>query len=125
MIAQLQANPVLFADFAMRHSDCPSKEQGGELGWLEHGQTTAEFERQVFRLRVGLAAYPVESRWGYHVVEINEAAPGEAQDFDAVRERISDYLELQVQQRELQHYLLQLQERHGVRGLDEIEAAAG
>ncbi len=125
MIAELQARPALFADFAMRHSHCPSKEQGGELGWLERGQTTPEFERQVFRLRVGLAAYPVESRWGYHVVEIVETAAGEAQDFDAVRERISDYLELQVQQRELQHYLLDLQQRHGVRGLDEIEAAAG
>jgi peptidyl-prolyl cis-trans isomerase C len=124
MIAELRASPVLFADFAMRQSDCPSKEQGGGLGWLERGQTTPEFERQVFRLRVGLAAFPVESRWGYHVVRIDEAAPGEALDFAQVRQRISDYLELQVQQRELQHYLLALQERHGVRGLDEIVAAA-
>ena len=52
------------------------------------------------------------------------AAPGAALDFTEVRERISDYLELQVQQRELQHYLLALQERHGVRGLDEIVASA-
>jgi peptidyl-prolyl cis-trans isomerase C len=124
MIAELRASPVLFADFAMRQSDCPSKEQGGGLGWLERGQTTPEFERQVFRLRVGLAAFPVESRWGYHVVRIDEAAPGEALDFAQVRQRITDYLELQVQQRELQHYLLALQERHGVRGLDEIVAAA-
>lgn len=122
LIAELQSNPVLFADFAMRHSDCPSKEQGGELGWLQRGQTTPEFDRQIFRLREGLAAFPVESRWGYHVVSIDEVAPGEALPFAEVRAQISDYLELQVRQRELQHYLLTLQERHEVRGLDEIQA---
>ncbi|KGM52289.1 rotamase [Lysobacter concretionis Ko07 = DSM 16239] len=124
LIAELQADPVLFADFAMRHSDCPSKEQAGELGWLERGQSTPEFDRQVFRLRVGLAAFPVESRWGYHVVSVDGIEAGEPLAFDQVRERISDYLELQVRQRELQHYLVELQERYEVRGLDAIEALA-
>ena len=124
LIGELQANPVLFADFAMRFSDCPSKDQGGELGWLERGQTTPEFDRQVFRLRAGLAGFPVESRWGYHVVSVDEIATGEPLEFDQVRERISDYLELQVRQQELQHYLLELQARYEVRGLDAIEAEA-
>ncbi len=122
VVAELKANPVLFADLAMRHSDCPSKTEGGDLGWLQRGQTTPEFDRQVFRLRVGLAAFPVESRWGYHVVSVDEIESGAAQEFDAVQAQISDYLELQVRQRELQYYLLGLQERYVVRGLSEIEA---
>lgn len=121
LIGELKADPMLFGDFAKRYSDCPSKEQGGELGWLQRGQTTPEFDRQIFRLQRGLAAFPVESRWGYHVVRIDELLPGEALRFDEVRARVSDYLELQLRQRELQHYLLSLQERHGVRGLQEIE----
>jgi peptidyl-prolyl cis-trans isomerase C len=125
LIGELKHNPVLFADFAMRHSDCPSKEQGGALGWLQRGQTTPEFDRQIFRLREGIAAFPVESRWGYHVVAIDEIQAGEALEFEQVRVRISDYLELQVRQRELQHYLHELKQRHEVRGLDEIEALAG
>ena len=125
MVKQLQADPMAFTELAMRHSDCPSKEQGGELGWLERGQATPEFDRQVFRLRAGLAPFPVESRWGYHVVQVDEIAAGEQQAFEEVRERISDYLELQVQQREVQHYLQELQARHDVRGLDAIEAEAG
>lgn len=124
LIADLQADPILFADFAMRHSDCPSKEQGGELGWLQRGQTTPEFDRQLFRLREGLAPFPVESRWGYHVVSVDERSPGMPLEFDAVRSRIADYLELQVRQREVQQYLQLLQERYTVRGLDEIEALA-
>src|SRR3546814_415952 len=124
LIAGLKESPHLFADFAMRHSDCPSKTQGGELGWLERGQTTPEFDRQVFRLHEGLAGFPVESRWGYHVVSVDEVAPGEQLGFDHVLARISDYLELQVRQRELQQYLLELQARFEVRGLDAIEAEA-
>lgn len=124
LIAQLLANPVLFADFALRRSDCPSKSEAGELGWLQPGETTPEFDRQVFRLPVGLAAFPVESRWGYHVVCVDEIESGVPLAFDSVRARIADYLELQVRQRELQHYLLTLQERFEVRGLAEIEALA-
>lgn len=124
LIAELAAAPALFADFALRHSHCPSKSEGGALGWLQRGQTTAELDRQIFRLPEGLAPLPVESRWGYHVVHIDERCPGEPLGFEEVRQRISDYLELQLRQRELQQYLLTLQERYGVRGLEEIEAAA-
>ncbi|MBV6418404.1 MAG: Chaperone SurA [Steroidobacteraceae bacterium] len=124
LIGELTANPVLFADLAMRRSDCPSKSDAGDLGWLQRGQTTPEFDRQLFRLPPGLAPFPIESRWGYHVVRVEELAPGVALSFDDVRARIADYLELQVRQRELQLWLLQLQDRHGVRGLAEIEAQA-
>lgn len=124
LIGELKQNPALFADFAMRHSDCPSKADGGELGWLQRGQTTPEFDRQLFRLRAGLAAFPVESRWGYHVVCVDEVQPGRPQSFEQVRRQLSDYLELQSRQRELQRYLMLLQERYEVRGLKEIEAAA-
>jgi peptidyl-prolyl cis-trans isomerase C len=124
IIAQLQDHPEVFADFALRRSDCPSKSEAGELGWLQPGETTPEFDRQIFRLPVGLAAFPVESRWGYHVVCVDEIESGMPLAFDAVRERIADYLELQLRQRELQHYLLTLQERYDVRGLAEIEALA-
>lgn len=125
MIVQIKNDLNAFTELAMRHSDCPSKDQGGELGWLEHGQATPEFDRQVFRLCAGLATFPVESRWGYHVVQVDEIEAGEQQDFEDVRERISNYLELQVHQREVQHYLQELQERYEVKGLDAIEAEAG
>lgn len=122
LIGEIRAEPALFGTLALRHSKCPSKEQGGDLGWLERGQTTPEFDRQIFRLEQGLAAFPVESRWGYHIVSIDERRPGAALPFEAVRTQIRDYLELQVRQRELQHYLQGLEQRYGVRGLKEIEA---
>jgi peptidyl-prolyl cis-trans isomerase C len=124
LIAQVQEQPHLFADLAARHSQCPSKTDGGDLGWLQRGQTTPEFDRQVFRLRQGLAGFPVESRWGYHVVMVDEHEAGQPLSFEQVQPQISDYLELQVRQRDIQHYLQELRERYPVRGLDEIEAQA-
>ncbi|MBT2767385.1 peptidylprolyl isomerase [Stenotrophomonas sp. ISL-67] len=124
LITDLRQQPHLFADFALRHSQCPSRDQGGELGWLQRGQTTPEFDRQVFRLREGLAGFPVESRWGHHVVSIDALESGQPRTFEEVHEQIRDYLELQVRQRDLQAYLLSLRERYPVRGLEEIEAQA-
>ena len=97
----------------------------GLLGWLTRGQTTPEFDRQIFRLHEGLTGMPVESRWGYHVVCIDAIERGRPLDFDEVRQQISGYLELQVRRRDLQQYLLGLKERYDVQGLAEIEAAAG
>lgn len=125
MIAELRQNPVLFADFALRFSQCPSKEEGGDMGWLQRGQTTPEFDRKIFRLGEGLAESPLESRWGYHVVHVDAIEPGDALEFDQIRAQISDYLELQVRQQEVQHYLKSLCEKYEVRGLEEIEAQSG
>ncbi|TGW22402.1 rotamase [Stenotrophomonas maltophilia] len=124
LIAELLEQPHLFADLAARHSQCPSSSEGGELGWLQRGQTTPEFDRQVFRLRQGLAGFPVESRWGYHVVSIDALEAGTALTFEQVQPQISDYLELQVRQRDVQQFLLELRERYPVRGLEDIEAQA-
>lgn len=123
LVAQLAEQPHLFADLALRFSDCPSRDKGGDLGWLTPGQTTSEFDRQIFRLPQGLADFAVESRWGYHVVMIDERVDGRPQDFAEVKEWIARYLELQTHQQELQVYLQKLQFEYGVRGLEEIEAA--
>ncbi|MEZ5494309.1 MAG: peptidylprolyl isomerase [Pseudomonadales bacterium] len=121
-IAELQIHPERFADFALRYSACPSKEQGGDLGWLQRGQTTPEFDRQLFRLPEGLADFPLESRWGYHIARVDAVVQGEPLSFEAVQTTIANYLELQGQQMEIQHYLSALQARHGVRGWEHYDA---
>lgn len=121
LLAELQQHPERFTDFALRYSVCPSKEQGGDLGWLQRGQTTPEFDRQLFRLSEGLASFPLESRWGYHLVYIDEIQQGALLFFSDVKTQIADYLELQVQQMEVQHYLSELQARYGVRGWEHYD----
>lgn len=124
LIAGLREHPERFTEFAMRHSACPSRDDGGELGWVERGQTTAEFDRQLFMLRTGLAGLTVESRYGHHVVQVDEIERGAALAFDEAAGKIAAYLEAQVKQNALHQYLQILRERYRVTGLDELEAAA-
>ncbi len=124
LIADLREHSERFTEFALRHSTCPSRDDGGELGWIERGQTTPEFDRQLFMLRTGLAGLTVESRYGHHVVWVDEIMRGEAMGFDEATGRIAAYLEVQVKQNALHQYLQILRERFPVQGLDELEAAA-
>jgi peptidyl-prolyl cis-trans isomerase C len=118
LIAELQEFPERFTEMAMRFSDCPSKDQGGELGWISHGQTTPEFERQVFMLREGLAGLSVESRWGYHVVDVQRHERGQPLAFEDCAGRIARYLDLQSRQNAIQNYLQMLSAHYGVHGID-------
>ena len=122
LLAELQQHPERFTDFALRYSACPSKEQGGDLGSLQRGQTTPEFDRQLFRLSEGLASFPLESRWGYHIVQVNAVSRGESLSFEMAQPQIAEYLELQGQQMEIQHYLSELQTRYSVRGWEHYDA---
>ncbi len=123
MLAELRAHPERFADFALRHSACPSRDQGGELGWLTRGATTPEFDRQLFALAVGLAAQPLESRYGVHVVCVDAIERGTPLDYDTAAPLIAQYLEQQQQQNAVHQYLQLLFERYAVSGLDGIGGA--
>ncbi len=68
-----------FATAARRFSQDPgSREQGGDLGWLRRGPPLApEFEKAAFSLRVGVISFPVESPFGYHIIQVKRTQPSE------------------------------------------------
>ncbi|MBY4676376.1 peptidylprolyl isomerase [Marinobacterium arenosum] len=124
VIEKLQQAPDNFARLAQQCSDCPSKEVGGQLGQLDKGQTVAEFERQVFSLPEGLAARPVESRYGFHVVRIDKRVDGELLPYDMVASRIRSYLQARNYRRAVNQYIQLLVGSAEIEGI-EIQAADG
>lgn len=59
-----------FAEVASEHSKCPSKAQGGALGEFGPGQMVPEFDQVVFSAEVGKVHGPVQTQFGYHLIEI-------------------------------------------------------
>ena len=59
-----------FAELAQQHSKCPSGRQGGDLGTFAPGQMVKEFDEVVFSAEVGKVQGPVQTQFGYHLIEI-------------------------------------------------------
>ena len=61
-----------FAVLAKEHSLCPSGQQGGDLGSFSEGQMVKEFNDVVFSEAVGVVHGPVQTQFGYHLIEVTE-----------------------------------------------------
>ena len=59
-----------FAAIAAEHSSCPSGQQGGDLGTFSPGQMVKEFDTVVFNDAVGEVHGPIQTQFGYHLIEI-------------------------------------------------------
>lgn len=102
---RLRRFPEQFAELALQYSACPSKAQGGELGQISKGQTVPELERQLFTLAPGLAEQPLESRYGWHVLSIDQRIEGQPLPYEAVATAIRTQLQQGVWQKAVVQYL--------------------
>src|SRR5699024_5233411 len=61
-----------FGDLARRHSEDPSAPQGGDLGWMTPGEAVPSFQRAMDALEPGQVSQPVETQFGWHLIEVLE-----------------------------------------------------
>lgn len=119
LIGELRERPADFAAMAARHSACPSSAQGGNLGQIGPGQTVAEFEAALQTMQPGANhPQPVETRYGLHIVRLERRIDGRELPYEAVRQRIADYLDEAVHRRALRQYVTMLAGRAVVTGVD-------
>lgn len=69
---QIEAGESTFENAASEHSTCPSGKQGGDLGSFGPGMMVPEFDKVVFSEEIGKVHGPIQTQFGYHLVEITE-----------------------------------------------------
>ncbi|MGQ9427608.1 peptidylprolyl isomerase [Gilvimarinus sp. F26214L] len=119
IIEKLDQDRARFAEFAARFSACPSREQGGSLGWIRRGQTVPEFEKAVERMSPAtLRRTPVSTRYGCHVVYLEARRDGKPLEFHEAEPLIRDYLRESVYRRAASQYVELLVARADINGIN-------
>ena len=96
---QLQKKPAGFAEVAKKVSQDPgSASQGGSLGSISRGtmKDTPEFEAAAFKLKPGEISPPVETRHGYHIIQVTAVQAARTKPFEDVRSQLEEDLKKQM-----------------------------
>jgi len=82
-----------FSELARIHSTGPSGKNGGELGWFAPGQMVKGFENATFALKKGETTQePVETKFGFHIIKLNDIRDAKPKKLDEIRENIIDQI---------------------------------
>jgi len=88
ILKQLKAGAD-FATLAKKYSDDQaSKDNGGSLGWMERGRTSAEFDQAAFSLARGQLSDVVRDALGFHIIRVDDKQPAHVQTLDEVKSQI-------------------------------------
>jgi peptidyl-prolyl cis-trans isomerase SurA len=103
-------NNANFAELARVHSEDASASKGGELGWLSPGDTVPEFERAMNALKPGAISEPVQSSFGWHLIQVQERR---TEDMSKERQRLVARQELRARKSDeaYQEWVRQLRDK--------------
>jgi peptidyl-prolyl cis-trans isomerase SurA len=97
MKQRVEAGQIEFGTLARLHSLDPSGSRGGDLGWLYPGDTVPEFEKAMSALKINEISVPVQSPFGWHLIQVLERRTEQAsserarlQARQALRDRKAD-----------------------------------
>jgi peptidyl-prolyl cis-trans isomerase D len=93
ILAKLRANPADFPKLAKQYSeDEGSAEKGGDLDWAAANAYVTPFSDALFKLKQNEISEPVQTEFGYHIIEATGIRPGSVRALDQVRPQIESDL---------------------------------
>lgn len=108
-----------FATLAREESTGPTGENGGDLGWFQQGAMVPEFEDAVAGMEPGEISDPVQSQFGWHIIQLNEKRTAEAPELDEVRDDIANTLRREAVEARIEELTADAKvERPDIEGLD-------
>lgn len=104
-----------FADAAQKYSTCPSKENGGALGQFSRGRMVPEFEDAAFSMTVGEISEPVETQFGYHIIQLDALNGSKEVAFEDVKDQVKQQCLLAKQNEAYTQKQIDLKEKYDVK----------
>jgi peptidyl-prolyl cis-trans isomerase C len=93
-----------FAIIAKDKSTCPSKDQGGDVGWFTRdGVMVENFSRTAFGLPPYMLSDPVKTQFGYHLILTTEKKAGKEVKFDDLKGEAKEYFAEKLRERMAEH----------------------
>lgn len=117
-IAKEIADGLAFEEAAKKYSTCPSKEQGGDLGYFSKGQMVPEFEKAAFEGEIGKVIGPVQTQFGYHLIRVEDKKEGSVVPFEQVQDQIHQQLIQNKQKEVYDTKVKELEAKYGVERKD-------
>ena len=91
-----------FEDLAKLHSeDKESALRGGDLGYIFKGLLPKELEKKAFEMQVGKISKPVKTKFGYHIIKVEERRAEQKLKFEQVNNELGQLLAAQNFKKEL------------------------
>jgi peptidyl-prolyl cis-trans isomerase C len=81
-----------FQEAAKKYSEDGAASSGGDLGWITKGQTDPDFEVAAWNMKAGTISGIVESKFGFHLIYVEDRQPAGTEPFEAVRTSLREYL---------------------------------
>ena len=94
-----------FATLAKTYSEGPSGPSGGDLGYFRRGQMVKPFEDAAFSLKPNETSEIVETRFGYHLIKVDDKKPAKKMTYAEVKDRLNDHLKKQKADSEADAYI--------------------
>lgn len=88
---RVEAMDETFTAYAKQYSTCPSKTQGGDVGWFARdGSMVEQFAKVAFAQKAGTISDVVETPFGYHIILTVDKKAGKEVKFDDVKDDVKE-----------------------------------
>ncbi|MBL8953638.1 MAG: peptidylprolyl isomerase [Myxococcaceae bacterium] len=108
LAAEARQAGVDFIELAKKKSEGPSAADGGDLGFFRRGVMVPEFERAAFNLPVGGISDPIRTKFGWHVIKVEERRAVAAKSFEELRDQIRNRMMAQQLEKYTDQYINEL-----------------
>jgi peptidyl-prolyl cis-trans isomerase C len=102
LAAELKSKKIKFDDAAKKYSiDKMSKNNGGEIGFINRGQTVPEFEDTAYSLSKGSVSAPVKTDFGWHIIKLLDSRERKIPSFNDIKQNIEDRVRMGLMQKHI------------------------